>query len=978
MSTVNGFNTWDDVAAYIENTLDITYTDNPTGWVEAMKELTKGYKYVKVVNDVTGETTTQLMREDLVSGVGEFHIGENTSTSSSTISGGGIKSAPTAKSVITENTGGGTAVITDEAIGVKDIGLNVGVKGINVLSGLLQIYGLVHTGIQVTNSRVWKDMTNYVFGSAFTDDTPIERLVEFLKQKVVNTITDLTSDGDVVVSIPDEIADRMYAFLSNHMIQEQEPGVYPEVPDAINIVYNFIHRTLELRDPDHYNLDRYFSVSNPTDEFTFGIIDISDDLFKSWIEDMAEQLIGAGYNVPASVIAALMASMDGVYSYMREQSMNEIDNARFAYGVLTMYRGSTPPPISTPLALNEFSIDIDLFDHPKIVVHEEEDSKYVITDFNVNPSVTPALVSGYSYQRGDNCKYLKRGKTGEAVTDYGYRPRCKEVDNTKPVGTCWDLQIRYPSNEQVKTYHKYTQTDSYFNDHIYINGFSNNDFYNTWQQDISHEYPYTNIGYKGIGESYQPDDYLVTAGFRSKQDSSGNPEKHPNPTKTKEQQYPEMSTKKQVANPQAVTDQQTGQTTVQNNIKNYVNASVPYGSDNSNRLINYGMNTSNPNSYKDNRPQEDKLNGHVNTEDPVDGYNEDTQRSIDDYNDSRNDPDHYPDPIPENQPNPQYPSNPPSDTDGDSGDTPDPSVIQGVTASGMCSVYNPTKEQLKNFSAWLWTDNVLDNLKRLLASPLDAIIGLHIMYATPVTGSAENIVCGYLDSGVAAKVVTQQFIEVDCGYINIPEYYGNAIDYEPYTQIHIYLPFVGIQSLKANDVIGKDLYVSYGVDVLTGTVLAKLTVKKGSSNICCYQFAGNCAAQIPLTGGTYAECIKSIASMAVGIAGSVVTSNPLPAIAGVAGGAMSASLDVSRSGALGANAGVLGVRKPYLIITRRVGYDAAAYSQFYGYPANKTAVLGTCKGFTRVKSIHIDSIARATDSEKTEIETLLKQGVIIK
>ena len=356
----------------------------------------------------------------------------------------------------------------------------------------------------------------------------------------------------------------------------------------------------------------------------------------------------------------------------------------------------------------------------------------------------------------------------------------------------------------------------------------------------------------------------------------------------------------------------------------------------------------------------------------------DQQRAIDAYNESRVTPNTSPEPIPGTDPNPQYPENPPSDPSGDSGSTPSASTITGVETSGMVSVYNPSKQQIIDFSSWLWTGNVFENMKKLLMDPMDAIIGLHILYATPTTGSTSNIIVGWLDSNVSSKVVTKQYTEFSCGSVTIPEYFGNALDFEPYTSVHLYLPFIGIQAIKANDVIGKKVTIDYGVDVLTGACLATITTEKDGSKIKCYTFPGNCAVQIPLTGGNYAQVIRSIASVAMGVAGSIATANPLPAIGGVIAGAMGSTLDVAHSGSLGSNAGVMGVRKPYFIITRRKPYDASVYNQYYGYPANKTVVLGACQGFTRVKSVHIETIGRATDSEKAEMETLLKQGVIIK
>lgn len=409
-------------------------------------------------------------------------------------------------------------------------------------------------------------------------------------------------------------------------------------------------------------------------------------------------------------------------------------------------------------------------------------------------------------------------------------------------------------------------------------------------------------------------------------------------------------------------------------VKNFVPANIPMQPTDTDKIINNGVNVSSD-SYNDD--QDANQNGQdTPTNNPIENFNDSVNESIDDYNSSDVDPEHAPDPSPD--PLPEYPPDPPDDPKGDSGDTPDPADMPGMTASGMVSVYNPTKEQIINFSAWLWSSNFFDNFLKLLQNPLEAIIGLHIMYATPITGTPANIVVGYLDSGVSSKVVTQQYIDIDCGTVNIPEYYGDVLDYEPYVHVHIYLPFVGMVSLKPNDVIGKTVNVTYGVDVLTGTCLARITVDKGSSSMQLYQFPGNCAVQIPLTGGNYAGMIRALASMAVGVAGSVVTANPLPAIGGVIGGATSASLDVSHGGSLGANAGAMGIRKPYIIITRRSAYDASNYNQYYGYPTNKTVSIGSCKGYTRIKSVHIDTIARATDSEKTEIETLLKQGVIIK
>ena len=105
MASIHGFNSWDEIADYIDNTLGINYTTDPTSWVDAMKAEMEGSKFVKIVDEITGMETQQIVPDSLYEGVGEFHVGEN--YHGQTISGGGVKSAPTAKSVITENGSGG-------------------------------------------------------------------------------------------------------------------------------------------------------------------------------------------------------------------------------------------------------------------------------------------------------------------------------------------------------------------------------------------------------------------------------------------------------------------------------------------------------------------------------------------------------------------------------------------------------------------------------------------------------------------------------------------------------------------------------------------------------------------------------------------------------------------------------------------------------------------------------------------------------
>ena len=331
---------------------------------------------------------------------------------------------------------------------------------------------------------------------------------------------------------------------------------------------------------------------------------------------------------------------------------------------------------------------------------------------------------------------------------------------------------------------------------------------------------------------------------------------------------------------------------------------------------------------------------------------------------------------------PSYPT-PPITPVPDVTPTPTPPSISGGGGSttGLANLYNPTLAQVKEFSRWLWgSDGLnLDQLKKLLQDPMQAIIGLHVMYATPTTGANRDIQVGYINSGVSSKIVTEQYTEIDCGTVTINEYFGDARDYSPFTQVYCYLPFIGIVELNADDVVNSVLGIKYKIDVLTGCCLAQLTVKKYGLDAVLYTYTGNCAVQMPITSGNYLSTVSSLLGAVVTGASAVATGGALAPVAiGAAANALGggARASVAMSGSLGSNAGAMGIRKPYLIIKRVESADANGYNEFYGYPTNKRVNLSQLTGYVRVKDINLSG-TNATEDEQNEIVTLLKEGVIL-
>lgn len=313
----------------------------------------------------------------------------------------------------------------------------------------------------------------------------------------------------------------------------------------------------------------------------------------------------------------------------------------------------------------------------------------------------------------------------------------------------------------------------------------------------------------------------------------------------------------------------------------------------------------------------------------------------------------------------------------DTGDGSTPGVVVPVgSASALYSIYNPTQSQLNSLGAWLWSSNFVDQLLKLFNDPMQAIIGLHKIFASPSTGGTQNIKVGYLDSGVSSLVVSDQYTTIDCGSVSLPEYYGNVFDYDPFTDVYIYLPFIGIEKLNTADVMRSTINVIYHVDVLTGACLAEINITRDGCGGALYTYSGNCAVQYPTSSGSYMGIVASLASVAGGVVGTIATGGAVAPVAmGAVSGMLNAHTRVQHSGGFSGNAGAMGCKTPYLIITRTQIATADDFPDFVGKPANETTTLANCSGFVRVLVAHLDGIP-ATGDELSEIETLLKTGVL--
>ena len=333
-----------------------------------------------------------------------------------------------------------------------------------------------------------------------------------------------------------------------------------------------------------------------------------------------------------------------------------------------------------------------------------------------------------------------------------------------------------------------------------------------------------------------------------------------------------------------------------------------------------------------------------------------------------------------------------SDDGSDPVEIPDLPTLD-VSDLGGINLYRVTAADVRALLAYLNSATPGDNILKWFTNPIQAIVSLHVVpYPVEVVGSDAIKVLGLSATGTAGYKI-KQFQEWDLGGVRVPYGFDNTfLDYEPFTKVAIYLPFVGIRQLDTDEVMGQSLNVTYQFDNISGSCIAFITVNGAVR----YTFSGSCAIGIPISQSNWGQTYMAAATIAAGgvagavgagagaLAGATSTSEIVQAgILGAGQGMATASglgsaigkPSVSRSGSISGAASALGVPYPYLIIERPVKASSANPAPVTGLISGRTLPLGSLSGYNIIESVHLSGVP-ATASELDEIERLLYQGVV--
>lgn len=236
-------------------------------------------------------------------------------------------------------------------------------------------------------------------------------------------------------------------------------------------------------------------------------------------------------------------------------------------------------------------------------------------------------------------------------------------------------------------------------------------------------------------------------------------------------------------------------------------------------------------------------------------------------------------------------------------------------------------------------------------------------------------------------------------YFKIPHKYNDYRDLSPYSVYEIWLPFHGWYTLDANKCIGVNLLITYVLNydngsaqifinddtnnILIDTIQAQIGIQVGINQVNTQEVERNARAQsLNLISGS----ISSIIPLGVGL----LTGN----VIAMGVGAYSLYKTIETHNIAQANniltgngklsdsqVGLYGSSKVRLRVSRKkwgINDNIALknYLSLYGKPLYQYHTLKDLHGLTVIDNIHIENI-NSTSNEKDEIETLLKNGIIL-
>jgi len=324
-----------------------------------------------------------------------------------------------------------------------------------------------------------------------------------------------------------------------------------------------------------------------------------------------------------------------------------------------------------------------------------------------------------------------------------------------------------------------------------------------------------------------------------------------------------------------------------------------------------------------------------------------------------------------------------------------------TTHTRMNEIYVMTRTQLSSLTSELLTETFTQHVELLFDKPSENIVSLMMFpfdvkeyycngegASVPDVATRINTVTldtlSFQPSSLPFPLITLN------SNIYISPYYHDFRDYYPYTDIEIYIPFIGFEKLDTNQVMGKKLKIEYAVDLQTGKATMYLSVSPNATptnyDVVLIREC-QMGVSIAIGGGGYQDIANSILRLGISTAGQTLSmaAGGTTADAMISGiskttlnGLTSMNQHVTRGTSASAVNSLYSPFNMYIIRKRCNSFISPNFNTLYGRSLSQTRSFTNLNGYTEVDKVHLEGggFKTATDGELDEIESLLKNGVI--
>lgn len=301
-----------------------------------------------------------------------------------------------------------------------------------------------------------------------------------------------------------------------------------------------------------------------------------------------------------------------------------------------------------------------------------------------------------------------------------------------------------------------------------------------------------------------------------------------------------------------------------------------------------------------------------------------------------------------------------------------------------------TQNQMQSFYSSVWETDLTDFVKGaftgIYSNLISNVVSLKFMPTTAEnlggTGDTSPVILGFktYDDLIVQTIGNTTAPIVNIGSYKFAKEYNSFADYAPYTDVKLYLPFVGVVPIDTNLFMG-----SGGGETATLNIKAQYDLQSGlityfimRNKTMISSVSGRMAVEVPISlqSGldTFSTISRNFVGKATSFAGNIATGNPIGMVADIAQGSATAPPQTVFASTGGD--GAFYSHPKCMIMIKHPQYNRPKnYSHVVGFPAYVTKKVNDLQGFNIVQNPVIPLSDGMTGAEHDMIVTAMQNGL---